>query len=78
MSFMMNSDSTGVDAGDPLICGAKKYSTGKTWLTVTTPADPVTQQFKLVISTNDYSIASTYTINLVVSFVNDKWTGTLT
>lgn len=78
MSFMMNTDSASVDTGNSLVCGAKKYSTGRTWLTITTPADPVTQQFRLMIATNDYSIASTHTISLVVSFVNEYWTGTLT
>jgi len=43
MSFMMNTDSAGVAAGDPLVCGAKKYSTGMSWLAVITPADPTTQ-----------------------------------
>jgi len=61
-----------------VFCGAKKYATGKTWLSVTTPSDPATQNFQLVIATNDYTLAATYTISLVVSFVNAAYTGTLT
>jgi len=74
----MNTDTAGVTADNPLVCGAKKYLTNKPWLSVTTPADPATQEFQLVIASNDYSIASTYTINLVVGFVDVRWSGTLT
>lgn len=77
-SFMMNTDSAGVAAGNPMVCGAKKYSTGKPWLSVTTPANPATQEFQIVIATNDYSLASTHKINLDVSFFEVNWTGTLT
>lgn len=41
-SFMMNTDSAGVLEGNPMVCGAKKYSTGKPWLSVATPGDPAT------------------------------------
>jgi len=45
LSFMMNSDSAGDAASNAMLCGTKEYATGKTWLSVTTPADPLTQQF---------------------------------
>jgi len=45
LSFTMNSDSAGTAASNPMLCGTKAYLTGKTWLSVTTPADPLTQQF---------------------------------
>ena len=61
-----------------MFCGSKQYSTGYNWLTVVVPADPATQNFKLQIATNDYTLASTYTVNLVVSFINSAYTATLT
>jgi len=74
----MNTDSAGEAAGNPVLCGVKSYSTGKTWLSISTPADPATQQFQLKISTNDYTLATTHTISLVISFTNTIWPGTLT
>jgi hypothetical protein len=74
----MNSDNIGTIFTNPIFCGAKKYATGYGWLTAVAPADPATQEFSLQIATNDYTLATTYTINLVVSFVNPLYLGTLT
>ncbi len=78
MSFMMNTDSIGFAYSNPMFCGAKKYATGYTWLTAVAPSNPVTEYFQLVIATNDYNLAATYTINMVVSFVNTAFIATLT
>jgi len=60
LSFIMHSDSASSAANNPMFCGTKAYATDQTWLTVTTPADPVTQQFQLNVGTNDYTLAATY------------------
>lgn len=70
-TFAMNSDSANT-------CGIKKYSTGMNVLTVVRPLDPSTESCELKISTNDYTLAGTHTINLVVSFDDTRWPGTLT
>ena len=51
-----------------LICEVKTYSTGYSWLSVYTPADPANDNFELRVTTNDYNLATTYTVNLVVGF----------
>jgi len=43
LSFMMNTDSAGVAASNPMLCGTKTYTPNKTWLSVVTPADPATE-----------------------------------
>ena len=67
---MMNTDTVGVAKTSPLMCGLKSYSTGLAWLTVVTPADPLTQNFKLQVTTNNYALANTYSVSIVVTFAN--------
>ena len=67
---MMNADSEGTAFSNPLLCGIKTYSTGLSWLTVLAPADPLTQNFQLRITTNDYTLAGTYSVSIVVAFTN--------
>jgi hypothetical protein len=61
-----------------MLCGVKKYSTGLAWLTVITPADPLTQNFLLQVTTNDYTKANIYSVSLVVTFVNASYPSTIT
>lgn len=77
-SFTMNADNIGTMFTNPMFCGVKTYATGLTWLSVLTPADPATQQFQLQIATNDYTLATTYSVNLVINFANPLYLGTLT
>ena len=73
----MNTDTTGVAQSSPLFCGVKSYSTGLTWLTVLTPADPLTQNFKLQVTTNNYALANTHSVSIVVSFANTNYPSTI-
>ena len=66
----MNTDTTGVAQSSPMLCGIKTYSTGLSWLTVLAPADPLTQNFQLRVTTNDYTLAGTYSVSIVVAFTN--------
>jgi hypothetical protein len=75
---MMHTDTVGAAQSLPMLCGVKSYSTGLAWLTVLTPADPLTQNFELQVTTNDYTLANTYAVNLVVSFANASYTSTYT
>jgi hypothetical protein len=52
----------------PMFCGVKKYETGFSWLTIVIPNDPSNEQFKLQVTTNDYKLANTYSVSLVVTF----------
>ena len=61
-----------------MVCGIKTYSTGLAWLTVLAPADPLTQNFQLQVTTNDYTLAGTYSVSIVVAFANSNYTSTLT
>jgi hypothetical protein len=74
----MNTDTVGVAKSSPMLCGVKKYSTGFTWLTVVTPADPLTQNYLLQVTTNDYTLANTYSVSLVVTFANSSYASTIT
>ena len=76
--FLMNADSAGTDSSNPLQCGIKSYSTGLTWLTVLAPADPLTQNFQLRVTTNDYNLAGTYSVSIVVAFANTAFPSTIT
>jgi PKD repeat protein len=78
MTFTMNADTIGTMFSNPMFCGVKTYATGFTWLTVLTPADPATQVFSLQVSTNDYLLTGSYTVNIVVTFANVLYTGTIT
>ena len=78
LSFMMNQDTEGIDKNNPMKCGIKSYSTGLTWLTVLAPSDPLTQNFMLQVTTNDYHLATTYSVNLVVTFANSAFPSTIT
>ena len=51
-------------------CGLKTYSTGLPWLTVLAPADPLTQDFQLQVSTNDFNLAGNHPVNITVAFAN--------
>jgi len=74
----MNEDNIGTMFTNPMQCGVKTYATDYAWLSVLTPADPATQQFQLQIATNDYTLATTYTVNLVINFANPLYLSTLT
>ena len=70
LSFMMNTDSVGIAQSDPMICGIKSYSTGLPWLTVLVPTDPLTQNFELQVTTNDYNLTGITSVSLVVTFAD--------
>jgi hypothetical protein len=74
----MNSDTVGVAKGLPMLCGLKKYSTGLTWLTVKVSTDPLTENFELQVTTNDYRLAKTYSVNMIVTFVNASYPSSIT
>ena len=74
----MNTDTAGVTLGLPMVCGIKTYSTGLSWLKVVAPADPLTQNFELQVTTNDYNLAGTYSVNIVVAFANTSYPSILT
>ena len=78
LSFMMHTDSVGMAHSNIMFCGVKNYSTGLTWLTVLTPADPLTQNFELQVTTNNYNLANTYSVSLLVKFANLDYPATLT
>ena len=59
-------------------CGIKSYSTGLTWLTVLAPSDPLTESFELQVTTNDYNLATTYSVNLEVTFADPNFPLTIT
>ena len=61
-----------------MFCGVKSYSTGLTWLTVIAPSDPLTGHFELQVTTNDYTLANTHSVNIVVRFVNPSYLSTIT
>ena len=75
---MMNTDTVGVNLSSPMFCGVKSYSTGLAWLTVVTPADPLTQNFKLQVTTNNYALANTHSVSIVVTFANTNYPSTIT
>lgn len=68
LTFMMNTDSIGVTNNNLLFCGKKKFTTNKTWLSVTVPTDPVNNPCELVVSTNLPTDANTYSVTLTVGF----------
>ena len=74
----MNTDTTGVAQNSPMFCGVKSYSTGLAWLTVLAPTDPINDNFELQVTTNDYALANTYSVNIVVTFVNTSYNSTIT
>lgn len=67
--FDWHQDTVGIAKGDLGYCGPKTYTTGQPWLSVLVPADPLSYP-ELQVTTNDYTFAATYTINLVVAFQN--------
>jgi len=75
---MMNEDTTGLTLGLPMYCGIKTYATGLPWLKVVAPDDPLTQKFQLQVTTNDYNLAGTYSVNIVVAFANKSYPSILT
>lgn len=64
----MHKDSVATAKGNNMLCEVKTYTTDQPWLTVLTPANPATQQFQLQVTTNDYTLANTYSVNLTVGF----------
>ena len=74
----MNTDTTGVAQNSPMYCGVKSYSTGLTWLSVLTPTNPLIENFELQVTTNDYALANTYTVSIVVTFSNTNLPSTIT
>jgi hypothetical protein len=74
----MHQDSAATTIGQRLICEVKTYSTGYSWLSVYTPADPANENFELRVTTNDRFLAGTYTVNLVVGFSRADLTMTFT
>ncbi len=74
----MHTDTVGAALSSPMVCGLKTYSTGFSWLTVLTPSDPLSQTFELQVNTNDYNLAKSYTVDLVVSFANSSYLSTIT
>ena len=75
---MMNTDTVGVAKNSPMLCGLKKFSTGLIWLTVKVPSDPSNQNFELQVTTNNYTLANTYSVSLGVSFDNANYPSTIT
>jgi hypothetical protein len=61
-----------------MICEVKTYSTGYSWLSVYQPTDPANENFELRVTTNDYNLATTHTVNLVVGFSRTDLTMTFT
>ncbi len=59
-------------------CGLKKYSTALTWLSVKVPSNPLTEQFELQVTSNDYNLANTYSVSLDVTFENTDYPSKIT
>ena len=78
LSFTMHQDSAGIAAPNDMLCEIKTYTTDQPWLTVLAPADPLTGNFELQVTTNDYLLAGTYTVNLVIGFQRVDLTQTTT
>jgi hypothetical protein len=74
----MHQDSAGITQNNNMVCEVKTYSTGLPWLSVYQPADPLTQNFELRVTTNDYTLAGTHAVSLVVGFARSDLTMTLT
>jgi hypothetical protein len=75
---MMNTDTVGAASNSPIICGVKSYSTGFSWLKIITPADPLSQTFELQVNTDNYNLADTLKVDLLISFTNANYASTLT
>jgi hypothetical protein len=74
----MHQDTKGISFSNNMICEVKTYSTGLPWLSVYTPANPLTQNLELRVTTNDKLLAGTYTVSLLVGFARTDLTMTLT
>jgi hypothetical protein len=61
LSYLMHKDSMGISKTNAMICEIKTYSTNYSWLSVLPPADPLTTNFQLRVTTNDYNLAGSYT-----------------
>ena len=61
-----------------MLCGIKSYSTGLPWLTVLVPTDPLTQNFELQVTTNDYNLTGITSVSLVVTFADVNLTQSIT
>jgi hypothetical protein len=75
---MMNEDSAGNAISNPLLCGLKTYLTSFAWLTDLSPADPLSENFSLQVTTNEYNLANTYSFSIVVAFANTFYPATIT
>ena len=73
----MHTDTAGVLAANPLLCGVKTYTTNQTWATVVAPANPLTQPFQLQINTNQF-VSASVSLTITIKFANTAYTSTIT
>jgi hypothetical protein len=83
--FPSNPDNiANLTAGKLKYCGVKTYSFDKPWLSVVTPSDPVTQNYTMMVTTDDYSIVTdlsgekNYTVTMTIGYADPRFTNTFT
>ncbi len=59
---------------DPIYCGAKKYTSDLSWLSIYKPTNVLTESFELRVATSDYNFSGTHTVSLVVGFEDTNYT----
>lgn len=64
----MHKDSQGIAFASANICEIKKYTTDLPWLTVLAPANPLTTNFQLQVTTNDYNLAGVHSATITIGF----------
>jgi hypothetical protein len=72
LSYLMHKDSIGISKANAMICEIKTYTTDTTtypWLSVLPPTDPLTTNFQLRVTTNDYNLAGSYAdVDITIGF----------
>jgi hypothetical protein len=68
LSYLMHKDSQGLAFANAMICEIKTYQTDKYWLSVLAPANPLTTNFQLQVTTNDYNLAGTHSVVVTIGF----------
>ena len=67
----MHQDTQGIAKASPNICEIKTYTidpVNAPWLSVLPPANPLTTNFQLQVTTNDYNLAGTHSVTVTIGF----------
>ena len=74
----MHTDTISIGANVADFCGIKTYTSDQPWLTILTPANPLTEDFQIQVATNDFSLTGKKPANIVIGFQNTDYTQTIT